>query len=487
GTGGATRLQGLGVVYGGTVNIQGVTAASTTGVNNLRYIEGTGVLVSTPTTPADLTAATGGSTFSGSLTLVGNGAGISYGGYTAGVLIWANLTTSNGGDLSLVSTGTTTGLGIYAGSSTLTAGGAMILTQSGSAVSYGIYADSSTLTAGGDLSLLQTGTVGSAYAGIILHANGTGVSNAVSLTAGGLATHWITLKTNNQGVLLFDADNFRFNRARLRIDLGTGTIISKDNSGTLLTAGNGFTLDATGLDVFYTGASTGNNAKIKAGSFTVVTTATGNQTLAAAGTATVPTGLTVTDSAGTVLTTIGVGYATTGVLTIDGTTSAGYRYLEGATISGSAAAALGSKITGLPGKEIYAILTAAPLLGFYSGTAPSAGTDGVAVWRSFSLFANDATADYVFYGITAADTGSLLTLDTSGKVTFNGNSTFARGLKLKSSGVILKSNTTVTGGDVRIDLGGGVFNGGTFTLTANGQNLYYTGATTGNSGTIAVG
>ncbi|MCX8501413.1 MAG: hypothetical protein ORO03_06950, partial [Alphaproteobacteria bacterium] len=33
----------------------------------------------------------------------------------------------------------------------------------------------------------------------------------------------------------------------------------------------------------------------------------------------------------------------------------------------------------------------------------------------------------------------------------------------------------------------GVFNGGTFTLTANGQNLYYTGATTGNSGTIAVG
>ena len=206
---------GQGVVYGGTVEIQGI---STGAAKDLRYIEGTGVAV---TIPSGLTAATGGSLFSGNLTLVGSGAGITLsGGDTGGVVIKANLTTSNGGDLTLV--------------------------QSGLVDEIGILAWESTLTAGGDLSLIQNGTLGDGYAGIHLY---SGFANAVTLSAGGSATHWITLKTNNKNISLQGFDNFRLNRARVRIDLGNGTF-----------EGDGSSLYAPGLDLYYTGGAINGTA-----------------------------------------------------------------------------------------------------------------------------------------------------------------------------------------------------------------------------------
>ena len=85
---------GKGLVYGGAVSIDGV---STGAAQNLRYIEG-----------ADL-AVTTDSSFSGSLTLVGSGMD------SLGVRITAGLRTSNGGDLNLVQIGTTLGSAIFVG------------------------------------------------------------------------------------------------------------------------------------------------------------------------------------------------------------------------------------------------------------------------------------------------------------------------------------------------------------------------------------
>ena len=358
GTGGAARLQGLGVVYGGTVSIQAVTDSSTTGVNNLRYIEGSGVGL---TYLSGSNAWQGASTFSGSLMLVGNGAGITN-SQSAGVLIKTHLNTSNGGDINLVQTGAATGGGIFGFYSTLTPGGALTMSQLGSTGSWGlqfnnlivssglaftatqvgsaggnginvldstltaatamtliqsgsatgdgfrvigstltaatvmsliqsgnatgvgirvdtstltaatamtliqsgntqtgIYVISSKLTAGGDLSLLQTGTL--RYdTGIRFEAAGTGANQAVTLAAGN--SNFVTLKTNNNYLYLYTNDNFAVTSGRVRIDLGTGGIYSSSN----------YTLKATGLDVFYTGSTTANSAKIAvgSGSFTFV-------------------------------------------------------------------------------------------------------------------------------------------------------------------------------------------------------------------------
>ncbi|MCX8502138.1 MAG: hypothetical protein ORO03_10680, partial [Alphaproteobacteria bacterium] len=314
-TGAASTINNQGVVYGGTVDIQGIS----TGVaKDLRWIEGTGVGV---TAASGLTATTGASTFSGDLTLVGNGSGIVSGSYTVGVAITANLTTGNGGNLTLLQNGAASGYGIlinssiltaggglsltqsgsvffhgiHAQSATLSAGGAMSLTQSGNALQIGIYASTSnmstdgamtltssgstvyngirsemnTLTAGSDLTVLQTGTVGSGYDGIALYSSST-TGGANIFSAGSSSV--VNFKTNNQNLSLNRDNNFRVSGGKLRIDLGTGVMISKNSLGAALAAGSGHFLIATGLEVYYTGATTGNSATIAvgSGSFTFV-------------------------------------------------------------------------------------------------------------------------------------------------------------------------------------------------------------------------
>ncbi|MCX8500464.1 MAG: hypothetical protein ORO03_02035, partial [Alphaproteobacteria bacterium] len=434
----------------------------------------------------------GASTFSGSLMLVGNGAGITS-SQSAGVLIKTHLTTSNGGDITLVQTGTTTGAGIFGFYSTLTAGGAltmsqlgstgswgiqfnnlivssglaftatqvgsaggnginsvsstltsgtattliqsgnvtenginvevstlraattmtltqsgsagsvgsigintdtatltaatsmnltssgsaglsgiyaltstlragssMTLTQSGSSVYAGIYFQATGLTAGGDLSLLQSGNslIG---IGILFSASGTGANQAVTLAAG--INNFVTLKTNNQKLGVWTADNFSVLSGRVRIDLGTGKFSSSNN----------YTLKATGLDVFYTGATSGNSAKIAvgSGSFTFVNdrrSVTGAVTLTDTTTASTadstngwdsaPTyggvanartldGLTITGSFDTAIQGLGVVYG--GAVTIQGIGSSSpardLRYIEGTGVAVTTASTFSGNLT----------------------------------------------------------------------------------------------------------------------------------------------
>ncbi|MDI9408117.1 MAG: filamentous hemagglutinin N-terminal domain-containing protein [Candidatus Pacebacteria bacterium] len=578
-TAGPSALVGNGVKFGGTVDIQGATL-STPAVGSQPAIVGNDLGRLSYIEAAGISVTTNPSTFSGSLTLVSNGAGIlnASTGINIGIDIETNLTAGVTGDgtsnLTLIQSGNGAKIGIYVGSyNTITAGGGMNFTQSGRTINEGIYLDGGALgttsgaiimtqtgraggdsifirgsitttsgnliltqagiagrnglyifegglittsgnmiltqsgtswgdglglssatltTTSGNINLVQTGTAatGSTAANptyaMFFYSAGHDEGNGVALNVG--ANGWVTIKSNNGTLNLNNSDDFKVTGGKLRIDLGSGII----NSAGRLVPSDGYSIDASLTHVYYTGAATGHNATIKANSFTVVTTATGAQTLvtAAAGNATKPAGLTVTDGAGTALRTFGHGYATDGVLTINATTSAGYTYLEGSSISGTAAAALGSKITGQVGKEIYARAAVAAIFGYYSGTnAPTSGVNGVTNWLRFRTFNNsDTTANYVFYGITAAETTNLVTVNTSGSVTFDGDSAFGKGITLKSSGVILKSNTSIAGGDVRLDLGTtGVFNGGTKTLTANGQQVFFTGAASGNTGTIAVG
>ncbi|MDI9408183.1 MAG: filamentous hemagglutinin N-terminal domain-containing protein, partial [Candidatus Pacebacteria bacterium] len=284
-TGVASTVQGYGVKYGGTVNIQGI---STGAVKNLSYIEGAGISVTTTA-----------STFAGSLTLVGSGSGTAS---NLGIDIQKDLTTAN--NLTLIQSGAVTGNGIHvAGTSassriTLTAGGTMTLTQSGSASFFGVYVINSTMTTSsgnlsltqsgsagtngiavetstltstrGNISLLQTGTAATLstafnpYYAIRFIAGNTGVGNGVAIN--GAANGWVTIQTKNGTLSLANADNFAVNSGRVRIDLGTGAMVSSDFRGTnFALVANQYSLKAIGLDVFYTGATTGNSAKIDVG------------------------------------------------------------------------------------------------------------------------------------------------------------------------------------------------------------------------------
>ena len=505
GTGGAARLQGLGVVYGGAVTIQGVTAASTTGVNNLRYIEGTGIEV---LAPAGQTAAAGGSTFSGSLTLVSNGAGVPVtidgAVYYEGVAInRANLTTSNGGDLILTQTGSVADTGIYIKQSTVSAAGAMTLTQSGAAVregiktfnatltagtamsltssanagwgavdiygstlragttmsltqsgsagKYGIAVYSSTLTsvgsmswsqtgtaaydgilasilsltAGGDLSLLQTGTIGSTYGGITLQALGTASGQGVTLAAE--SNNFVTLKTNNQGLALNTNDNFTVTSGRVRIDLGTGVMVSS-------TPASPFTLKATGLDVYFTGATTGNSAKIAvgSGSFTFVNDKR-----------TVTSAVSLTNTTTATEATNGWGAAPT----YGGVANA--RTLGGLTITGS-------NDTAIQGLGVV-----------YGGTVSISGVSSGAARNLTYIEGTSITTS----GTSAFAGGLQLVASGSGGLTLGGNLTLGGALRLYASTLRLTSNFTTAGGAVTINLGAGVYNSGGYIFNTSNQNL----------------
>ncbi|MCX8501157.1 MAG: hypothetical protein ORO03_05635, partial [Alphaproteobacteria bacterium] len=138
-TGGLSSINNQGVVYGGAVTVSGVGNGVTAGAaSDLRYIEGTTVIV-----------ATSASSFSGSLALVGSAIAVS-----------TSLSTRNSGDLMLAQTGSAAMAGISLSGATLTVDRDLIVIQSGRAVGAGIAATQSTLTAKGVLSLSQSGTEG---------------------------------------------------------------------------------------------------------------------------------------------------------------------------------------------------------------------------------------------------------------------------------------------------------------------------------------
>ena len=318
-TGGVNKnINYQGVVYGGTVNIQGITAASPVG--NLRYIEATGIGVNGTE-----------SKFAGSLTLVSSGSGITPLGINIGIRIDQNLTTGTANDgtsnLNVIQSGAVTGAGIYVYQSTVTSGGTMNMISSGSAVPIGeglsgvndgINVFNASLRSGGAMRLTQSGTVGSdglefyaarftsggamtvtqsgstvgrgivetssiftAAGDLLLNQNGTlGNINAEGIYLASLAlgsgtkftagvNNSVTLKTNNSNLILNYADDFAVTRGMVRIDLGTAKMIATDPNGVTVN----YTLKAIDLDVNYTGATVGNDAQIDIGtngSFTLV-------------------------------------------------------------------------------------------------------------------------------------------------------------------------------------------------------------------------
>ncbi|MCX8501110.1 MAG: hypothetical protein ORO03_05395, partial [Alphaproteobacteria bacterium] len=131
-------LTGLGVLFGGTVTIDGVQTGA---AKNLSYIEGKGVGVFGSA-----------SSFAGSLTLVSNGSGITdaSGDNAGGILVETNLTAGVSDD----------------GVSNLS------LVQSGRSLNNGIAIAASSLRAGGNIFLRQAGSIDAGFVGIVLLARG---------------------------------------------------------------------------------------------------------------------------------------------------------------------------------------------------------------------------------------------------------------------------------------------------------------------------
>ena len=122
----------------------------------------------------------------------------------------------------------------------------------------GISIFDSALSAGRNLSLLQTGTIASDRAGILL--SGSGISFTV-----GSSDRTIRIKTRSEIALFIDnGEHFNFTVGRVRLDLGSGRIISGGDSVK--------SLNANGLEVIYNGALSGNlaNLAIGSGSLTVM-------------------------------------------------------------------------------------------------------------------------------------------------------------------------------------------------------------------------
>ena len=354
-------------------------------------------------------------------------------------------TLTSGAEMSLTSSGTGVRGMFIESSATVTAGGAMTLTQSGTVQLDGmsIYAG---LTAGGDLSVVQTGTVGSIAGGITLWPAGTNASQAVKFAAGSNST--VTLRSNYL-IVLIGNDNFAVTGGRLRIDLGTsGTILSTYNNGSAwVTPTTHYTLKATGLDVYYTGATTGNSVKISVGggSFTFVNdkrTVTSLKTLNDSSTAT---------DWGTGLGTL-----------VSGTASGGL-----AVVTTGTAATINNQ------GVVYGGVVTIDGVGTGSGAAKNLRYiegNGLGVSGSDSSF-----------------TGSLLLRSTGIGLSLGTNLNTSGPLRIHASNLTLSSNVTTAGGAVAIDLGAGTYGSGGFLLTTGNQNLALTaGSVTGaaNDGTV---
>ncbi|MCX8500639.1 MAG: hypothetical protein ORO03_02955, partial [Alphaproteobacteria bacterium] len=179
-----------------------------------------------------------------------------------------------GGSISLTASGKTRLSSLNLKDMTLTAAGNVTVTQTASATAttvFGIVIEKTNITAGGDITLSQLGTITvTGNEGIRFLSSTTGPADRSTLTAG--ANRAINLIAKS-GIKLGVVDNFAFAGAsRLVMNLGSSTITSFDAAGAALPAGSGLTLNAAGMAVFYTSATTGNNAKIAVGngSFTFV-------------------------------------------------------------------------------------------------------------------------------------------------------------------------------------------------------------------------
>ncbi|MCX8501846.1 MAG: filamentous hemagglutinin N-terminal domain-containing protein, partial [Alphaproteobacteria bacterium] len=283
-------------------------------------------------------------TLKGDLTLTQSGNSTNYG------LSIANATVAAGGNLRLQQNGSSSLVAIHIESSSLTAGGDLSLTQSETASSgnSGIYLAASNLSAVGNLSLRQSGRVGGSNPGLHFFAQSNFPDKGVSLSAG--SDKWVTIRSSNRNLRLGNRDQFSIQSGRLRLDLGSGAVESLVGP----IPSGGYSLNANGVDVYFTGDRSGSHFKLEigSGSFTAVTTTIGDQILSP---------MVNQDAAnygwvfgnGAAIAAVGVGFATSGTLTIDTITSRGYEYLEGQQITGAAAVGLSSQQTTPLGSVYY--------------------------------------------------------------------------------------------------------------------------------------
>ncbi|MCX8500465.1 MAG: filamentous hemagglutinin N-terminal domain-containing protein, partial [Alphaproteobacteria bacterium] len=199
-----------------------------------------------------------------------------------------------GGQAVIEQGGGTSNNGLRFDSVKIKSGGSVVIRQTGAAELNGILMRELDIHSGQDLSILQTGRVGEGYSGIRFEAQDWAENKkawGVSLFGGNAALNWITLSSRAKiGLTLAGFDNFDVNSAQVRIDLGTGTMVSEFPTPVIKTPTptpplpvvtptpapvipKTYSLNSNGLTVYYTGATTGNQARlvVNSGDFVFVT------------------------------------------------------------------------------------------------------------------------------------------------------------------------------------------------------------------------
>ncbi|MDI9409401.1 MAG: filamentous hemagglutinin N-terminal domain-containing protein, partial [Candidatus Pacebacteria bacterium] len=375
------------------------------------------------------------------------------------------------GNLSVTASGTSlTDSGMDIKKSTLSAGRDIGLLYSGYTRSgNGILVLSSDLLAGGNLNLESRGTIGSGFFALMLQsetAGGSGLGRVRPVVFEAGTNGFVYFKTNNQTMALVGYDNFTVNRGRVRIDLGTGEMVSRTNTFQPIDAANAHTLTALGRDVIFSGASTGNAAKINVGSgyFYVAAVKTGDYTFDPADLpAFAPAGLTISSTntrlggLGEPIVVTGAAIVTDGQMTL---LSADYSY----------------------NASTRPVVVPVALLG---GTFQTVGSSS---FTKTLLLASTSGGFNVGGAVSGISEGNL-TILSRGKIRLNAIIAASGGVNLISAGnMILEGTSTVSGGPVTVDLGKGDLEVGSGSgSVVNGIPVYYSITTNSQNLTLTAG
>lgn len=182
-----------------------------------------------------------------------------------------------GGSMEIFRRGADGDIGIYLNRSNFKTDRSVIISQEGNSQTDGIFMGEVAIRSGADLTIIQKGRVGDGYSGIRFAAIPTTQdqpSVGVKLYGGRESSNWITISSRAAtGLTLSNSNNFFMFDARVRIDLGSGTMVSDIPRPITVNSPTNYDLWAYGLSVYYTGATSGNNARLflGGGSFTYVT------------------------------------------------------------------------------------------------------------------------------------------------------------------------------------------------------------------------
>ncbi|MDI9408182.1 MAG: hypothetical protein QM523_02940 [Candidatus Pacebacteria bacterium] len=520
-------VNGVGLRYDGKVTLSGITAASDVG--KLDYLEGGSIVVKTA------------SVFNNSLTMVSSGAGVTVGSNTAGIIIDGSLKVGTSGDgktsLTLSHRGISSVNGIVI-ASTVTTGGNLTVQQTGFSLNEAILVTASgNLTSGRDILLDAQGTPASNA--ITLY--------SASFKAGGVKDSFVTIRTNNRNLNIDSTANLTVTNGRLRIDLGTGNVkgagtitaqgLNLYYTGGITSSANAVTLDIGSGTFTYVSDKRSVTSELTIGATTTGSSDNGWGSGISFTAGTVADGVTpYTSTAGITVKTSGalgsvngLGVVYGGKVILDGIgsnvagTADQLRYIEGAsvTVSGGSSSFKGSITLVSNGTETYGFWvttglssqktsdgkgdvtmiqtggSASQVLGIaVNGVVNAAGNlrlfqhgvshVGISIIAPTVVAGGDIELDQ--NGTAISETGIGLspraaqsfTAGSGGKnwVIFRTNN---RNLDLSGN------DLTIANSRLLISLGSGTFQGRAHTITASGQDVFFSGKTTDNSGTIAIG